>query len=292
MPEIAHIGRALQDLAQEDKVVVPWFWQRQTLRACIPAVLIVSIATALAADASSANKVEADTKLLCTRIIADAVHFLAQDLKYHMEYAHVFKEDSKTCSRFSDLTLTAQGGRAGQFCMPFFVSEFACAQQDVHKDHLVCTAEAVGEARRIVAFLDKSEVAQVRTHFALEAGKRIAFKVLQPVHRLGGIIWIVEDGPVFNLNDSEPLKMRVLAALRMVSYLRHILFVDARALLDVSSKMSAFANAETSELLPVIPEEPPHLRAEKSALTPAAKRVPFAPLATAWADSTPSKSPQ
>ncbi|KAJ3144105.1 hypothetical protein HDU89_008979 [Geranomyces variabilis] len=247
--------------------------------ATLPNLLVHSIAGSLFADTASAavdQEMEADTKLISIRVLADAVAFLGTGFLFSMEAAHDLGNSrnssvKKGVARSDFAVFSASQGSVGRVGAAALVAEFAASAEcyPVHKDLFVATAEAVYESHRLIAHLDKDWVHLARVHIVLVSDRQLRFGVVQPVYRQGGIFWILDkDGPAFDLSLKLDFNSRLVNALRMSRYLQEVVFPDAAA---ARAKLLNYANAETAALLPRLPTLIPPLR-EPGPLTPFNKR--------------------
>ncbi|KAI9003737.1 hypothetical protein BC832DRAFT_615448 [Gaertneriomyces semiglobifer] len=147
------------------------------------------------AAAGGGTSLEAETKLLSVRIFADLIAVVGDGLRARLEYSHVFDAGTDGLTR-SDLAITAPHGDGIE--IPIFVLECRKDVRAVHKDHIVCTFQAVLEAMRVVPYIGLADLHRARFHMALVSGCIMQFSVLVPECRDGHMFWVINRrGPTF-----------------------------------------------------------------------------------------------
>ncbi|KAJ3180119.1 hypothetical protein HDU85_004122 [Gaertneriomyces sp. JEL0708] len=244
-------------------------WPFSVKQESISTLTVISILLALKSDpaAGGDTSLEAETKLLGVRIFADIIAVVGGGLRTRLEYTHLFKAGSDGFTR-SDLVITAPDG--GGLEIPVFVLECQKDVRAVHKDHIVCTAQAVLEARKVIPYVGLADFHRARFHMALVSGSIIQFSVLAPEYRDGGIFWVTSRrGPTFNLCAQVNVG-RLIDAMKMTKFILDIVVPDAQFLRE--KVLAQRLHLDVKALLPPRPVEPPKSRESTAPFTPKPKK--------------------
>ncbi|KAJ3185713.1 hypothetical protein HDU85_001072 [Gaertneriomyces sp. JEL0708] len=247
------------------------FWPFSCKEEPISTLTLISVLLAMKSDAAAGGgtSLEAETKLLSVRIFADLIAVVGGGLRARLEYSHVFDAGTDGLTR-SDLAITAPGG--GGIEIPIFVLECQKDVRAVHKDHIVCTAQAVLEARRVVPYIGLADLHRARFHMALVSGCIIQFSVLVPECRDGHMFWVINRrGPTFDLSARHNMHVRLIEAMKMTKFILDIIVPDAQFL--CRKLQERIVDLDVKALLPLRPSETPKPRTSTASYTPQPKKL-------------------
>ncbi|KAI8921184.1 hypothetical protein DFJ77DRAFT_153763 [Powellomyces hirtus] len=170
----------------------------------------------------------------------------------------------------SDVTITAVAETHKQK-FGVLVVEFQPDASLIHKDHLVCTVEAVVELRKMIPLLPTENIEDFVIYFALADCKKITIHQMRAVDRLGGLCFGVDrHGPSFRLLDGDT-EDKISEALRLACYIKSTIIPDAQKIQNALKVGTV--SWKTDQRILCLPRQAPTPRISKAEFTPVKKRI-------------------